>query len=399
MQEKWIGKSVGARIHFELVGAPAGMEKLEVYTTRPDTIFGMSFCAVSPQHPLVQALVGQNAALGEFVAECDRMGTSEEAIEKAEKRGFDTGVTVRHPFLDKTVPLMAANFVLMDYGTGAIFGCPAHDARDFEFARKYGLPVLPVVQAEGAALDGAAMEEAYNGPGIIVNSDFLNGLAIEVAKKAAVAALESRGMGKAETNFRLRDWGVSRQRYWGCPIPVIYCESCGAVPVPEGQLPVTLPEDVSFDKPGNPLDYHPTWKHVDCPSCGAEARRETDTFDTFFESSWYFAQFTAKPGAGATQAERMGQQFSRDEAGQWLPVDQYIGGVEHAVLHLLYARFFTKALQRCGYLDVAEPFKGLMTQGMVTHGTFKGADGRWLFPEEVEKRERGPGCMRKAASR
>ncbi len=373
MQEKWIGKSVGASIELEIksaVGdaAPRNGEKLKIYTTRPDTLFGMSFCAISPQHPIAQQLAG-DPAVAAFIAECDRTGTSEEAIEKAEKKGFDTGLKIQHPFKSRQVPLYIANFVLMEYGTGAIFGCPAHDQRDFDFATKYGLPVLPVISSDNAELP-------YMGDGLLINSDFLDNLTVEAAKKKVVAELEARKMGTAEINFRLRDWGVSRQRYWGCPIPIIHCDACGIVPVPEDQLPVTLPEDVTFDKPGNPLDHHPSWKHVDCPQCKAKARRETDTFDTFFESSWYFAQFaTNNPD----------QLFSAKAANYWLPVDQYIGGIEHAVLHLLYARFFTRALKHCGYLNVEEPFKGLMTQGMICHETYKDEAGNWLYPEEVEK--------------
>jgi len=271
----------------------------------------------------------------------------------------------------------------MEYGTGAIFGCPAHDQRDLDFARKYGLPVRPVVIP--AEADPATFEvgtEAYTGPGALHHSDFLNGLPVEAAKQAAGERLEQMGRGQRTTVFRLRDWGVSRQRYWGCPIPVIHCPSCGIVPVPAEQLPVELPRDVSFDRPGNPLEHHPTWKHTTCPSCGAAARRETDTFDTFFESSWYFARFTA-PG-------ETGIGFTREAAEYWLPVDQYIGGIEHAVLHLLYSRFFTRALKRCGYLSVEEPFAGLLTQGMVTHLTYQDAAGGWLYPEEVELRDGTP---------
>ncbi len=371
MQEKWIGKSIGASIQFDINNG----EKLEVYTTRPDTLFGMSFAAISPGHPIASELGKANAELQAFIDECNRSGTSEEAIEKAEKRGFDTGLTVTNPFTQKEHPLYVANFVLMDYGTGAIFACPAHDQRDFDFATKYNLPIIPVVQGEEEDLT-----EAFTGEGELINSEFLNGLTGEDAKRRAVEEIEKLGVGTQQTNYRLRDWGISRQRYWGCPIPMIHCEACGIVPVPEDQLPVELPEDVGFDKPGNPLDHHPTWKHVDCPECGKAAQRETDTFDTFFESSWYFAQYTAKD---------QDQLFSPDEANQWLPIDQYIGGIEHAVLHLLYARFFTKALRKCGYLNASEPFKGLMTQGMICHETYQDANGDWLYPDEIEKDENG----------
>ena len=330
-----------------------------------------------------------------------------------QRRG-DTGLKIQHPFLDKQVPLYVANFVLMDYGTGAIFGCPAHDQRDFDFATKYGLGIIPVVapkdsgfRIQDSGQDGTESRIPnpeslpYIGEGTLINSDFLNGMGIEDAKREVVKRLEAMGVGTAETNYRLRDWGVSRQRYWGCPIPVIHCDACGVVPVPEDRLPVELPKDVSFDKPGNPLEHHPTWKHVDCPQCGKKARRETDTFDTFFESSWYFAQFAAQPrtesgvwclessNPATSHQTQDSSHFRFEEANKWLPVDQYIGGIEHAVLHLLYARFFTKALKACGYLDVSEPFKGLMTQGMVTHETYRAEDGRWLYPEEVVKTDSG----------
>ena len=378
MQHNWIGRSEGARVRFQLVGRD---DSLEVFTTRPDTLFGASFCAVSANHPLAAEMAEGNAELQDFIAECNRMGTSEADIETAEKRGYRTRLEVEHPFVPgKTLPVYVANFVLMEYGTGAIFGCPAHDQRDLDFARKYDLPVVPVVLPSDAdAGSFAVADEAYTGPGKIYNSNFLDGMEIEAAKSAVAGRLEELGRGERTITWRLRDWGVSRQRYWGCPIPMIHCDSCGVVPVPEDQLPVELPEDVEFDHPGNPLDRHPTWKHTTCPSCGAKATRETDTFDTFFESSWYFARF-----ADAT-AEIA---FDREAADYWLPVDQYIGGVEHAVLHLLYARFFTRALRDCGYLSIAEPFAGLVTQGMVCHETYR-ADGRWLYPDEITKTDGG----------
>ena len=381
MQAKWIGRSEGARVRFALVQPDeSGQADVEVFTTRVDTLFGMSFVAVAAEHPLAAAAAARNPAAAAFVAECRSMGTSEAALETAEKRGFDTGFTVRHPFLpDKVCPVWIANFVLMEYGTGAIFGCPAHDQRDLDFARKYGLPVLPVVVPEGEAADAFAVaDRAYDGPGRIANSGFLDGLSIEDAKRAAIGALEAAGRGQGVVNWRLRDWGVSRQRYWGCPIPVIHCTACGVVPVPDSQLPLVLPEDVAFDRPGNPLDHHPTWKHVDCPSCGAKAVRETDTFDTFVDSSWYFARFCAPQAATPTVLAAV---------DGWLPVDQYIGGIEHAILHLLYARFFTRAMRETGYVSEAEPFAGLFTQGMVTHESYKDAGGRWLYPEETELRD------------
>jgi leucyl-tRNA synthetase len=380
MQENWIGRSEGARVYFDIAGWPG--ERIEVFTTRQDTLFGASFLALSPNHPLAQRLAEEDAGLAGFIAECNRMGTSEAVIETAEKRGCRTRLEAVHPFdPNRRVPVYVANFVLMEYGTGAIFGCPAHDQRDLEFARKYSLPVIPVVLPPGADPKTFAVgETAYVEDGMLINSDFLNGLSVAEAKRAAAERLEQLGRGERTIAYRLRDWGVSRQRYWGCPIPVVHCEACGIVPVPEDELPVKLPEDVSFAVPGNPLAHHPTWQHVDCPRCHRPARRETDTFDTFFESSWYFLRFCS------ARDERA---FNRGEVDYWMPVDQYIGGVEHAVLHLLYSRFFTRALSQCGYLDLDEPFAGLFTQGMVCHQTYRGADGEWLFPEEVEREDDG----------
>ena len=378
MQSNWIGRSEGARVRFRLTDpAAAGQDQVEVFTTRPDTLFGMSFLAVAAEHPLAAAAAARDPKAADFVAECRRMGTSEATIEQAEKKGFDTGLRVAHPFLEGvSFPVWIANFVLMEYGTGAIFGCPAHDQRDLDFARKYGLSVTPVVLPPGA--DPASFtvgDVAYTDDGTIFNSGFLDGLAVPAAKRRVIEALERDGQGTGVVNWRLRDWGISRQRYWGCPIPVIHCSACGAVPVPEEQLPVELPQDVDFSKPGNPLDHHPTWKHVACPNCGEPARRETDTCDTFVDSSWYFARFCS-PGAA--------EPVTRAAVDAWLPVDQYIGGIEHAILHLLYSRFFTRAMSATGHLAVAEPFAGLFTQGMVQHESYKGADGRWLYPEQVE---------------
>ncbi|MGX9966574.1 leucine--tRNA ligase [Roseomonas sp. F4] len=377
MQSNWIGRSEGARVRFKLTQPVAETAEVEVFTTRPDTLFGMSFLAVAAEHPLAAAAAAANPDAQKFVAECRSMGTSEVAIEQAEKRGFDTGFRVAHPFLPgKTFPVWIANFVLMEYGTGAIFGCPGHDERDFEFATKYGLEIKPVVLPPGA--DPATFslgDAAFTDDGTLFNSDFLDGKPVPAAKRAAIEKLEAQGQGTGVVNWRLRDWGVSRQRYWGCPIPVIHCDACGAVPVPEDQLPVELPQDVDFSRPGNPLDHHPSWKHVNCPSCGAPARRETDTCDTFVDSSWYFARFCS-PGAA--------EPVTQAAVNAWLPVDQYIGGIEHAILHLLYSRFFTRAMQATGHLDVKEPFAGLFTQGMVQHESYKGPDGRWLYPEEVD---------------
>ncbi|MEN3975328.1 leucine--tRNA ligase [Emcibacter sp. SYSU 3D8] len=373
MQRNWIGRSEGARVHFRIAGTN---ETIEVYTTRPDTLFGASFCAIAADHPIAQQAAKQNADAAAFIEACKRNGTSEAEIETAEKMGFDTGLKVTHPFdPDWTLPVYIANFVLMEYGTGAIFGCPAHDQRDLDFARKYGLPVTPVVFPEGETPDSFSVaDKAYDGDGRLGNSRFMDGLAVPEAKKRVLDELEKLEAGTREVNYRLRDWGVSRQRYWGCPIPVIHCGDCGAVPVPRGQLPVLLPDDVTFDVPGNPLERHPTWKHVDCPACGKPARRETDTCDTFVDSSWYFLRFCG------LDPDRP---LDREAVDRWMPVDQYIGGVEHAVLHLLYARFFTRALEKCGLVSLAEPFQGLFTQGMVNHETYKGPDGKWLSPEDI----------------
>ena len=363
MQANWIGKSEGARVKFQL-NQPLNDEikSVEVFTTRPDTLFGASFIAVAANHPLAQNIAKTNQAAADFITECAKLGTSEAAIETAEKRGFETGLQALHP-LDSSIslPIYIANFVLMEYGTGAIFGCPAHDQRDLDFANTYHLPVTPVVLPHEENADNfTIINTAYTGPGRLINSRNWNGLDIVSGKKAAIAALEAVNAGQSETTFRLRDWGISRQRYWGCPIPIIHCPLCGAVPVPEADLPITLPENVNFTAPGNPLANHPSWKHTKCPNCGGASEREQDTFDTFFESSWYFLRYTDpthKNGFGAANA------------AYWMPVDQYIGGVEHAVLHLLYSRFFTRALSRVGYLDLDEPFAGLMTQGMVCHQT------------------------------
>jgi leucyl-tRNA synthetase len=374
MQDNWIGKSQGLTFRFKVANSA---DEIEVFTTRPDTLFGASFVALSPDHPLTEALSAKNKGLAAFVAECRQMGTSAAVLETAEKLGFDTGIEVEHPFTPgKTLPVFVANFVLMDYGTGAIFGCPAHDQRDLDFARKYRLNVIPVVIPDGEDPKKFAVDnEAYSGPGRLYNSDFLNGLDIDAAKRDVIARMEKAGRGTGTTLYRLRDWGVSRQRYWGCPIPVIHCPSCGVVPVPEKDLPVQLPKDVSFDTPGNPIARHPTWKNVKCPTCGKDAERETDTFDTFFESSWYQFRYC--------DPQNTKQGFDPAKVAYWGPVDQYVGGVEHAVMHLLYARFFTKALKKCGHLNIDEPFAALFTQGMVVHETYKDEQGKWLYPEET----------------
>jgi leucyl-tRNA synthetase len=379
MQRNWIGRSTGARVTFRIKGSK---DSIEVYTTRPDTLFGASFVALSADHPLAEAIGSRDAQARAFIEECRRLGTSEASIESAEKKGYLTQLKVLHPLAkDWELPVYIANFVLMEYGAGAIFGCPAHDQRDLDFAHKYNLAVRPVVVPVGEDAKGFSVGfEAYTGDGVLANSAFLDGLTVEDAKKKVVARLEALGRGRGEVNFRLRDWGVSRQRYWGCPIPVINCPACGTVPVPEKDLPVTLPEDATFDKPGNPLEHHPSWKHVTCPACAGPALRETDTFDTFVESSWYFARFCSPRAEAPTD---------RAAVDYWLPVDQYIGGVEHAILHLLYARFYMRAMRGSGYVSVDEPFAGLFTQGMVCHETYRSADGRWLEPAEIAWNEQG----------
>jgi leucyl-tRNA synthetase len=379
MQENWIGKSQGLRAKFHFVDSPEG---IEVYTTRPDTLFGASFLAIAADHPLAQQMAANVPELAAFIAECKRGGTTAAELETAEKLGFNTGLSVEHP-LKKAwhLPVYVANFVLMDYGTGAVFGCPAHDQRDLDFARKYELPVTRVV-AEGDETGGTFKgDEAYTGPGRIVNSEWLDGMTIDEAKAAVIAKAQHDGWGKGETQYRLRDWGVSRQRYWGTPIPFIHCEGCGVVPAPKESLPITLPEDVDFATPGNPLLRHPTWKHVNCPQCNEPATRETDTLDTFVDSSWYFLRFASQP---------TDRPFDREAIAKWLPVEQYIGGIEHAILHLLYARFWTRALKRIGLIDVAEPFGSLFTQGMVTHETYSRVsedNGQPVFfsPAEVDR--------------
>jgi leucyl-tRNA synthetase len=377
MQENWIGKSRGLQFRFRLADTLDGVDGIEVFTTRPDTIFGASFIAVAAGHPVAQALAASDAEAAAFVEECRAGGTSAAEVETAETKGFRTHVEAVHP-LDPEwrLPVFIANFVLMDYGTGAIFGVPGHDQRDFEFATRYHLPIRRVVAPSADLASEPIGDEAETSPGVAVNSRFLNGLTTDQAAAEVIRRAEAAGWGRGTVQYRLRDWGVSRQRYWGTPIPIIHCSDCGAVPVPRDQLPVVLPDDVSFEVPGNPLDRHPTWKHVACPSCGGAATRETDTLDTYVDSSWYFIRFASQP------ADRP---FDRAEAEAWLPVAQYIGGVEHAILHLLYARFWTRALQHLGRIAIAEPFRGLFTQGMVTHETYRAGDGSWLSPDEVRR--------------
>ena len=381
MQENWIGKSQGLQFAFDLSSG----DKLEVYTTRPDTIFGASFVAVAADHPVAQGVAVDNPEAQDFIALCKQGGTTAAELETAEKLGFDTGITAKHPFTGADLPVYIANFVLMEYGTGAIMAVPGHDQRDFDFATKYHLPILRVVASDPADADKPFGNEAEAGDGVLVNSGFLDGMAVADAKAAVIDRMQAGGFGEGKTVWRLRDWGVSRQRYWGTPIPFIHCEVCGVVPVPKKHLPVVLPEDVTFDVPGNPLDRHPTWKHVDCPQCGHAARRETDTLDTFVDSSWYFLRFASQP------ADRP---FDPEEIKRWLPVEQYIGGIEHAILHLLYARFWTRALARIGKIEVTEPFASLFTQGMVTHETYERRNpenGQPVFfsPGEVERTSEG----------
>ncbi|MEM7073232.1 MAG: leucine--tRNA ligase, partial [Pseudomonadota bacterium] len=392
MQKNWIGRSNGAQIRFALAdsglagGDHAPKENdaqavLEVFTTRPDTLFGASFLAIAPQHPLGEACAEASGEIAAFIDACNQSATSEAALAKAEKRGLDSGIRVRHPFdSSQTLPVFIANFVVMNYGTGAVFGCPAHDQRDLDFAHAMGLPVRPVVCPDHIKPKDFVIDKtAYTEGGRLINSDFLNGLDVEKAKLAATRRLEQLGAGEMQTSYRLRDWGISRQRYWGCPIPVIHCKNCGTVPVPERDLPVLLPDDIQMTKAGNPLDSHPDWKHVTCPICQGEAVRETDTLDTFYQSSWYFLRFC---DPGNTHAP-----FDAGKVHQWLPIAHYIGGIEHAVLHLLYSRFFMRALKRCGMIDCDEPFDGMFTQGMVCHETFQDAKGSWIEPIQTVRRD------------
>ena len=382
MQKNWIGKSVGLELSFNLTQSLGNISTIETFTTRPDTLAGASFIGIAPEHPIAKQLAQTNQELSDFCVDVRRMGTTAEELETAEKRGFDTGLKVQHPlYPDQTLSVWVANFILMDYGTGAVFGCPAHDQRDYDFATKYELPIIATFEA----LDEGTKSEENTAflPPKSEKVRWINqptGLDIATGEEAitkTIAWAEENNIGKAKEQFRLRDWGISRQRYWGCPIPVIHCEDCGEVPVPKSDMPVILPEDVDFDKPGNPLDRHPTWRHVDCPACGKKATRETDTMDTFVDSSWYFARFTAPREDNPTDPK---------VANDWLAVDQYIGGIEHAILHLLYSRFFSRAMCETGHLNVKEPFKGLFTQGMVVHETYKNSEG-WVTPAEIKIEE------------
>lgn len=382
MQRNWIGRSEGALVKFELLD-PQGVlppelanEPLKVFTTRPETLFGASFCAIANDHPLAEACSRKDPALAKFIEECRESPVTESALSTAEKRGYDTGLKVRNPFnSEQWVPVYVANFVLMEYGTGAVFGCPAHDERDFDFAKAYNLPVHPVIQHSGEDV----LPYVDLG-GTMVDSGFLDGLPVLEARSRACTELEALGKGERRITYRLRDWTVSRQRYWGCPIPVVHCPQCGIVPVDIKDLPVALPEDATFDAPGNPLDRHPTWKYTTCPKCGQAATRETDTLDTFFESSWYFLRYCCAHDK---------EPINKEVVEKWMPVDLYIGGIEHAVLHLLYARFFTMVLKDLGYLTFEEPFTTLLAQGMVCHVSFQDENGQWLYPSEVERQADG----------
>ena len=371
MQKNWIGKSLGCEITFDIDGSD---KKIDIFTTRPDTIFGASFIALSVDHPLNEKFKNTDD-FKKFKTECDKTGTTEEALANAEKQGFNSGLFANHPFIkNKKIPIFFANFVLMDYGKGAIFGCPGHDQRDFDFAKKFNLPIIQVV-SNG---DNKELSEAYTGDGNLVNSDFLNGLNIESAKVKIINEIENRKLGQKKTLYRLKDWGISRQRYWGCPIPMIYLEDGSVVPVDKSELPVVLPDDIDLNSQGNPLDNHPKWKITTQKSTGKIATRETDTLDTFVDSSWYFLRFCS--------SKHKQSPFEQKKIDYWMPVDQYIGGIEHAILHLLYSRFFTKGIKKCNKnFNLSEPFKNLFTQGMVCHESYKDENGNWLYPDEVEK--------------
>ena len=381
MQTHWIGKSHGVEFAFAIEGTD---ERLPVYTTRPDTVMGITFCSVAAEHPLAKRIAQTNPAAEQFIRACQSSGTSEEAMERTEKKGFDSGLRAIHPFTGELVPIFIANFVLMSYGTGAVMAVPGHDQRDFEFAKAYDLPIRIVIQPEGTPLDVNTLEAAYTGPGVLCHSGPFDGLDNETAAQAIAEAFEQQGLGKATINHRLRDWGISRQRYWGNPIPMVHCPHCGVVPIPEAHLPVPLPNDVTLTGIGNPLDRHPTWKQTACPTCGKPAQRETDTMDTFMESSWYFLRYCCPDAAEPLDPQRV---------NHWMPVDQYVGGIEHAVLHLLYARFFHKAMRDCGLVACDEPFTRLLTQGMVRKDTLRCPEHGWRYPEEVTQQEDGLRCL------
>ena len=379
MQKNWIGKSEGCHLSFDIFDSKKNKinQQLNIFTTRPDTIFGASFCAISPMHPLAKKIAETNESIKDFINTQSSSAVNEESIARTEKEGIKTDLVVQHPFKnDIFLPIYIANFILMDYGTGAIYGVPAHDQRDFEFAKKYNLNILQVIKNKKISED---LDEAYTGEGELINSDFLNGMSVEEAKKCVIAKLEELELGKKEINYRLRDWGISRQRYWGCPIPIMYREDGEVIPVPDHELPVILPVDIDFTKPGNPLERHPTWKFTTCSETGLKAVRETDTLDTFVDSSWYFMKYCSD--------DIKSSNFNDEDLNYWMSVDQYVGGVEHAILHLLYSRFFSKALKSSGIGKINEPFKGLFTQGMVCHETFKTKKGEWVLPSNVKEKD------------
>ncbi len=376
MQKNWIGRSVGCEIHFEMESdyKEYKPKKLEIFTTRPDTIFGATFIAISPFHPIVDDILEHDPVIVEEINKLRSQKLNEETISKNEKIGIPTALKIKHPFIDgKTLPLFIANFILMDYGTGAIYGCPAHDQRDFDFAKKYNLEIIEVIKPDDTST--IIDDEAYTGEGSLINSSFLNGLKIAEAKEKIINELEKIKIGKRTINYRLRDWGISRQRYWGCPIPILYREDGEIIPVPEKDLPIELPNEVDLSQSGNPLENHPDWKYTTCPHTGMKAIRETDTLDTFVDSAWYFLRFCSPKNSDP---------FDKKEINYWMPVDQYVGGIEHAILHLLYSRFFTKALK---IKKINEPFKSLFTQGMVCHATYKNKDSAWVFPNDVEEKD------------
>ena len=379
MQKNWIGKSEGCHLSFDIFDSKKNKinQQLNIFTTRPDTIFGASFCAISPMHPLAKKIAETNESIKDFINTQSSSAVNEESIARTEKEGIKTDLVVQHPFKnDIFLPIYIANFILMDYGTGAIYGVPAHDQRDFEFAKKYNLDILQVIKNKKISED---LDEAYVGEGELINSDFLNGMSVEEAKKCIITKLEELELGKKEINYRLRDWGISRQRYWGCPIPIMYREDGEVIPVPDHELPVILPVDIDFTKPGNPLERHPTWKFTTCSETGLKAVRETDTLDTFVDSSWYFMKYCSD--------DIKSSNFNDEDLNYWMSVDQYVGGVEHAILHLLYSRFFSKALKSSGIGKINEPFKGLFTQGMVCHETFKTKKGEWVLPSNVKEKD------------
>ena len=383
MQENWIGKSIGCEINLELVDSKfkSIKESLKIYTTRPDTIFGATFCAISTGHPLALEISKDNDDVKNFIKKYESKNITEETLAKTEKEGIKIDYFIRHPLIkDKFLPVYIANFILMEYGSGAIYGCPAHDQRDLDFANKYNIEVIPVLMPKNDKEKYSITDEAYTGDGTLINSDYLDGLNIKDAQALVIKKLESLKIGSKKTNFRLRDWGISRQRYWGCPIPIIYREDGEIICLSQEHLPIELPEDIDLSSPGNPLENHPTWKYTKCPLTGMNAIRETDTLDTFVDSAWYFLRFCS--------AENNNEAFNENDINYWMPVDQYVGGVEHAILHLLYSRFFTRALNKTEQIKFKEPFSGLFTQGMVCHETYKSKSGEWIYPSDLYEKDK-----------